>query len=133
MISEKAGKLLLAASLAVLGSVAAAPYARALHVPSGAEVRVVGGYTFVHSRTGKYRVIDASDLRKRGLNRKLVCVQGKFDEFDERTQMFSLIGSARLNDVEPFVYLRDIFTRMPATPISQIDQFLPDRWTGHGS
>ncbi len=46
--------------------------------------------------------------------------------------MFSLIGSARLNDVEPFVYLRDIFTRMPATPISQIDQFLPDRWTGHG-
>ena len=46
--------------------------------------------------------------------------------------MFSLIGSAKLNDVEPFAYLRDIFTRMPATPISQIDQFLPDRWTGHG-
>jgi transposase len=46
--------------------------------------------------------------------------------------MFSLIGSATLNNVEPFAYLRDIFTRMPATPVSQIDQFLPDRWTDHG-
>ena len=46
--------------------------------------------------------------------------------------MFSLIGSATLNDVEPFAYLRDIFTRMPATPVSQIEQFLPDRWTGLG-
>jgi transposase len=46
--------------------------------------------------------------------------------------MFSLIGSATLNDVEPFSYLRDIFTRMPVTPVSQIEQFLPDRWTAPG-
>ena len=42
----------------------------------------------------------------------------------------TLIASATRNDVEPFVYLRDIFTRMPATPVSQIEQFLPDRWGG---
>ena len=46
--------------------------------------------------------------------------------------MFSLIGSATLNDVEPVSYLRDIFTRMPVTPVSQIEQFLPDRWTAPG-
>lgn len=42
--------------------------------------------------------------------------------------LFTLIGSATLNGVEPFTYLRDIFTRLPATPPSQLDQFLPDRW-----
>jgi transposase len=42
--------------------------------------------------------------------------------------MFSLISSARRHDVEPLSYLTDLFTRLPATPISQLDQFLPDRW-----
>ncbi|MEX2387368.1 MAG: IS66 family transposase, partial [Phycisphaeraceae bacterium] len=42
--------------------------------------------------------------------------------------MFSLISSARRHDVEPLSYLTDVFTRLPATPISQLDQFLPDRW-----
>ena len=46
--------------------------------------------------------------------------------------MFSLIGSATLNNVEPFAYLRDIFTRIPATSVSHIDQFLSDQWTEHG-
>ncbi|MCI0559748.1 MAG: transposase, partial [Nitrososphaera sp.] len=31
-------------------------------------------------------------------------------------------------DIEPFEYLKDVLTRLPGTPISQIDQFLPDRW-----
>lgn len=42
--------------------------------------------------------------------------------------MFSLISSARRNDVEPLNYLTDVFTRLPATPISQLGQFLPDHW-----
>jgi transposase len=42
--------------------------------------------------------------------------------------MFSLISSARRNNVEPLNYLTDVFTRLPAAPISQLDQFLPDRW-----
>ena len=43
-------------------------------------------------------------------------------------RLFSLIGSARLHRVEPLAYLHDLIRRLPATPISQIDQFLPDRW-----
>ena len=42
--------------------------------------------------------------------------------------MFTLIGSATLNNVDPFAYLRDIFTRLPATPLNQLNHFLPDRW-----
>ena len=43
-------------------------------------------------------------------------------------QLFSLIASARLHDVEPLAYLQDIIRRLPATPIRQLDQYLPDVW-----
>ena len=42
--------------------------------------------------------------------------------------MFSLISSAKRHEVEPLAYLTDVFTRLPATPVSRIDKFLPDLW-----
>ena len=42
--------------------------------------------------------------------------------------MFSLISSAKRHHVEPLAYLTDLFTRLPATPVSQLPQFLPDAW-----
>jgi transposase len=42
--------------------------------------------------------------------------------------LFSLIATCQRHKVEPFAYLRDVLTRIAATPISQLDQFLPDRW-----
>lgn len=42
--------------------------------------------------------------------------------------MFSLIASAHRHELEPLSYLTDVFRRLPATPVSQLDRFLPDRW-----
>ena len=42
--------------------------------------------------------------------------------------MFTLIASARRHGLDPQAYLTDVFTRLPATPISQLHQFLPDQW-----
>jgi hypothetical protein len=42
--------------------------------------------------------------------------------------LFSLIATCKRHKVEPFAYLRDVLTRIAATPMSQLDQFLPDRW-----
>jgi transposase len=42
--------------------------------------------------------------------------------------LFSLIATCQRHKVEPFAYLRDVLTRIAATPISQLDQLLPDRW-----
>jgi hypothetical protein len=41
---------------------------------------------------------------------------------------YSLLPSARRHELDPFVYLRDVLARIGSTPISQLDQFLPDRW-----
>ena len=42
--------------------------------------------------------------------------------------LFSLIATGQRHKVEPFAYLRDVLTRIAATPVSQLDNLLPDRW-----
>lgn len=45
--------------------------------------------------------------------------------------LFSLIASAKANQVEPWAWLRDVFTRLPLLPpgdLSTLDTLLPDRW-----
>ena len=41
---------------------------------------------------------------------------------------FSLIASCRRHQVDPFAYLRDLFTRLPAAKPSDLRNLLPDRW-----
>ncbi|MEI7296259.1 transposase domain-containing protein, partial [Paraburkholderia tropica] len=41
--------------------------------------------------------------------------------------IYSLIGTARLNGIEPFAYLRTVFERIANHPINRIDELLPWR------
>ena len=40
----------------------------------------------------------------------------------------SLIGSAKMNDLDPYAYLRDVLKRLPTQPASRIAELLPHRW-----
>lgn len=40
----------------------------------------------------------------------------------------TLPGSCRRHGVNPFDYLKDLFTRLPATKITEIRQFTPSHW-----
>ena len=40
----------------------------------------------------------------------------------------SLIATCKRQHIEPFAYLRDLFTRISAHPHNQLDELLPDRW-----
>ena len=42
--------------------------------------------------------------------------------------LMSLIASCKLLKVDPYRYLRDLFTRLPAAQPEGLDEFLPDRW-----
>jgi transposase len=42
--------------------------------------------------------------------------------------IMSLIGSAKMNGLDPYVYLRDVLARLPTQPASRIDELLPHRW-----
>jgi transposase len=42
--------------------------------------------------------------------------------------LFSLVQSARRHLIDPFVYLRDLLTRIPTHPQSRIQDLFPDNW-----
>jgi len=41
---------------------------------------------------------------------------------------YSFVSTCRRHGVDPQAWLTDVLTRISATPLSQLAQFLPDRW-----
>jgi hypothetical protein len=42
--------------------------------------------------------------------------------------LFSFTSTCQRLDIEPWGYLQDILTRLPATPALQLGDLLPDHW-----
>lgn len=42
--------------------------------------------------------------------------------------VMSLVHSAKLNGLDPYVYLRDVLERLPTQLASRIEELLPHRW-----
>jgi transposase len=50
-------------------------------------------------------------------------------EAGERSAViYTLLGSCRRHGVNPFDYLKDLFTRLPVAKITEIQQFPPASW-----
>ena len=49
-------------------------------------------------------------------------------DYEKRTDPFTLLGGYRQQGVNPFDYLNDLFTRLPAAKITEIRLFAPTAW-----
>ena len=64
-------------------------------------------------------------LRAVGLGRKNYLFAGSDTGGERAAAMYSLIGSAKLNGVDPEAYLREVLARLPDHPINRITELLP--------
>ena len=44
---------------------------------------------------------------------------------ERAANIYTLIATARLNDIDPYEYLRNVFERIAEHPINRIDELLP--------
>jgi hypothetical protein len=65
--------------------------------------------------------------RELALGRRNYLFAGSDGGGESAAIIYSLIGTARLNDVEPFAYLRAVFERIADHPINRVDELLPWR------
>jgi hypothetical protein len=45
--------------------------------------------------------------------------------------LYTLIQTAKLNDVDPQAWLADVLARMAIIPASRLDELLPKNWAPH--
>jgi len=67
-------------------------------------------------------------LRRVAIGRKNWLFAGSDNGGHTAATLFSLIATCQRHQVEPMAYLRDVLTRIAATPISQLPDLLPDHW-----
>ncbi len=67
-------------------------------------------------------------LRRVAIGRKNWLFAGSDNGGHTAATLFSLIATCQRHKVEPMAYLRDVLTRIAATPISQLADLLPDHW-----
>jgi hypothetical protein len=64
-------------------------------------------------------------LRAVALGRKNYLFAGSDAGGERAAAIYSLIGSAKLNGLDPEAYLREVLTRIADHPITRIDELLP--------
>lgn len=67
-------------------------------------------------------------IRPWALGRKNWLLAGSLRSGKRAAALMSLIQSAKLNGHDPYAYLKDVLTRLPAQQMSEIGQLLPHNW-----
>jgi len=73
--------------------------------------------------------VSENALRRVAIGRKNWIFCGSDNGGNTAAVHFTLMATCQRHRVDPFVYLRDVLTRLPATPVNNLDRFLPHRWS----
>ena len=71
-----------------------------------------------------------NSIRPSALGKKNFLFIGHPEVGERSAVIYSLLGSCRRHGINPFDYLKDLFTRLPAAKITQVREFRPAAWAG---
>jgi transposase len=69
-----------------------------------------------------------NSVRPSALGKKNWLFVGHPEAGERSAVIYTLLGSCRRHGVNPFDYLKDLFTRLPVAKITQINEFTPAAW-----
>ena len=67
-------------------------------------------------------------IRPSALGKKNFLFFGHPEAGERSAVIYTLLGSCRRAGINPFDYLKDLLTRLPAAKITEIQQFTPAAW-----
>ena len=67
-------------------------------------------------------------IRPTALGRKNYMFAGSHEAAQRSAMLYSLVGTCKLHDINPFIYLRDVLSRISTHPINRINELLPQNW-----
>ncbi len=68
-------------------------------------------------------------IRPVAIGRKNYLFAGSHDGARRAAMLYSFLGTCKINNVNPFEWLRDILLRIPAHSVNKLEQLLPNNWT----
>jgi transposase len=69
-----------------------------------------------------------NSIRPVAIGRKNYLFAGSHEAAQESAMIYSLLGTCKLHNINPWEWLKDILTRLPDHPINKIKELLPHNW-----
>jgi len=85
----------------------------------------------IYTTNGKLNIDNnpvENSIRPVAIGRKNYLFAGSHDAAQRSAMLYSLLGTCKLHNINPFVWLRDVLKRLPEHPINRIDELLPQNW-----
>ena len=85
----------------------------------------------IYATNGKLNIDNnpvENSIRPVALGRKNYLFAGSHEAVQRSAMLYALLGTCKLNGINPFVWFRDVLQRIPTHPINKIEDLLPHNW-----
>lgn len=69
-----------------------------------------------------------NSIRPVALGRKNYLFAGSHSGAEKAAMVYSLLGSCKLQDINPYEYLKNVLQRLPEHPVNRLHELLPPNW-----
>ena len=109
------------------------PYFVAHHQIGKAFYYLIGRYNkiYIYLQDGRLEIdnnLIENSIRPVALGRKNYLFAGSHSGAEKAAMVYSLLGSCKLQDINPYDYLQDVLERLPEHPVNQLHELLPPNW-----